>query len=605
MARQPMPEEDDVSDSQVPAGKRRPTATRRRVLSALGASGVAAVAGCSSDSEDGGSGSSDGRVDESFTLCAVFNPMQLQFNDFNPTNNGTTLQENFGQILYDRFLLYVPGDDEFITESFILDDWTYEGDSITVQVSSDHQWHNGDDVTAQDVATHWKLDRYQYVAAGEEHPYISGVTENDDGSVTLDLHSEYNEKLLLSALFTAQDTRLVRKHSRYGEWLEQFEQTDDQSEMESILGDLQQQSFDEPLGNGPFQLAARNDTSLELELFEGHPSSEDINFTGWEWQAFQDGQGELLAIENGDIDGNVNLSPQEESVMSDWPAGTDTPRYDIPSYGGRALWFNNSKEPFDDYRVRQAIAILLDRQTIADNLPSSHTLDEVITGASGSSEDTYFGDVKGDFNTYETDEERAMQLFEEAGVNPDELSITIKTPPYQDSFVPLAQTAASQLREHGIQAETLTEEPATYYSNVANNNYELGVNVWGGDGLPNPFFTFWNLYQGTTADELQLSQTVELPPVGEPDGSTSEVNLVDVLGTLQQASSDEEMSESIRQLGWALNHHLPVIPISEGAVSTWIFHPSDWSLNPDNENLLTTYHPLLTGPRLGFLEAQE
>lgn len=593
---------------------------RRQLLRGTATAGAALLAGCSGDGDgSGGSGGgeatdastdSSGRIDRALRLTDIYNPPDLQWNWLNPAQLGAR-SWICGEILYDRFLHYTPVTDEYHTEPFIINDWTFDGTSLTIDISEDHTWHDGDPVTADDVEAHWTLEVSRYRASGDEHSYIDQVEAVDDSTVEFTLHEEYAESIVLNTLFTGEDARLYTKRSLYEEWLPQLEDAESADEVQSVFTEIQNARFEEPVGNGPF---AYQDASVQRTLFEvweDYPTADQINFPRIEWKAFSDGQAELQAIRSGDIDATLAISPQEESVMQQWPAGLDTPRIDMPSYGGRAVAFQLDHEFLGDTAVRQAFAHVINRENIATNTPVNHEPVGQISGVPDETAETWLGEFQSDLTAYEPDEARAAELMESAGYERNDgqwvdgdgntLSLTITTPPYADTFVPVAQTAADNLSSFGIDAQMRSVEPANHENKLNTGDYDMAIGGWGGS--PHPNFTLNDIFAGTNAQSTNLPNEIEVPPVGEPDGDLETVNVVERVNSIPTLDRDG-MEQTVRQLAWVQNQYLPLLPVTSAFNTGWLFTPDRFEYTTDDEGLMSRHNPLMTGPRMGFLEAK-
>lgn len=583
---------------------------RRRFLRTMAGGGALLLAGCSGD--DGSDSAGDDPGDRAFRLTTIYDPQEQQFNWLNPSNS-SAIEDLTGTYLYDRLLLYTPATDEYHFDASIIKDWTVDGETLTVTITDEHQWHNGDPVTADDFVAHHKLRKYQYVATGSEHPYYSEVEAVDDTTVEFTLHDAFNETILIQYLFTYPDDRLWTKASVFQEWIDQFENAQDQSEMEEILGEVQREEITDPVGHGPFQFAEASAQGTRLELFEDHPSADQLNFSEINWRAFTDGQAELQAIRAGEVDATTCISPQEESIMQQWPEGLDTPSYKMPDYGGRALRIQHDHDVLGIQEVRQAFAHAISREDIGTNTSPNVEATEIMAEVPEESMDEWLGDLVDDLNEYPHDDERAAELMEEASFSRDgeqwvgedgqPVEIEIKSAPYADTHVPVAETAGSHLNEFGIDATVRQLDETQWANDVANGNYDLITEGWG-SGLPHPYFWLSEVYDGELAQASNIPQEFEVPPVGEPDGSPETVNAVDTVRSIP-AASNEEAEELIRQLAWLSNRQVPELSMGVGFCVTWMYRPDRFHYTTEDEGLLTTTYPPLHGARLGFLKATE
>ncbi len=126
--------------------------------------------------------------------------------------------------------------------------------------------------------------------------------------------------------------------------------------------------------------------------------------------------------------------------------------------GETILSINNKKKPFDDIKVRQAIAYALDRKAIIDG--ASAGLGQPI-GSHMAPHNPAYVDLTG---VYPHNVEKAKALLKEAGLE-NGFKATLKLPP--PSYARLGgEIVASQLREIGIDVEIIPVEWADWLEKV-------------------------------------------------------------------------------------------------------------------------------------------
>jgi len=161
-----------------------------------------------------------------------------------------------------------------------------------------------------------------------------------------------------------------------------------------------------PVGAGPYRFVSwRRGVEVVLErnpdYWRGAPQVERLIF-----RPIIEDQARLAALEAGEIDLAVNLPPD------DLPRLRDDARFTFAEQAGMHTWyvvFNVTKEPFDDARVRQAVAHAVDRDAIV----------QAILGGTGVLAKNFLPPVvwgyTEDVTEYPYDPERARELLAEAG----------------------------------------------------------------------------------------------------------------------------------------------------------------------------------------------
>jgi peptide/nickel transport system substrate-binding protein len=167
----------------------------------------------------------------------------------------------------------------------------------------------------------------------------------------------------------------------------------------------------------------------------------------------------LAALMAGDIDAAPNWGSPETV-----PQLEADPRFEVvmgSTEGETILSTNNARAPFDELKVRQAMAHAIDRQAIIDG---------AMFGV-GTPIGTHFAPHREAYldltDMYGHDPEKARALLEEAGY-PDGFEATLKLPP--PSYARRGgEVVAAQLREVGIELEIIPVEWAQWLEQVFRN----------------------------------------------------------------------------------------------------------------------------------------
>ncbi len=136
--------------------------------------------------------------------------------------------------------------------------------------------------------------------------------------------------------------------------------------------------------------------------------------------------------------------------------------------GKTILAINNKKKPFDDLRVRQALAYAIDRKAIIDGAQNGLATP---IGSHLVPNDPGYVDLTG---AYPHDPEKAKALLKEAGVTtPLQVTLTLPPPDYARKS---GEIIAAELAEVGVQAKIEEVEWAQWLSNVyKGHNFDLTI----------------------------------------------------------------------------------------------------------------------------------
>src|SRR4029450_5537602 len=174
---------------------------------------------------------------------------------------------------------------------------------------------------------------------------------------------------------------------------------------------------------------------------------------------------QVAALLAGDIDGMPQFgAPRSLKQFQDDARFTVT----IGGTEGKTIVsINNKKKPFDDVRVRRAIAAAIDRKAIIDG--SQEGYGAPIGSHMVPSDAGYIDLTK--MNPY--DPEKAKALLKEAGVaTPLNVTLTLPPPQYARKG---GEIVASQLAKVGVIAKIENVEWAQWLSGTFKGNYDLTI----------------------------------------------------------------------------------------------------------------------------------
>jgi len=164
------------------------------------------------------------------------------------------------------------------------------------------------------------------------------------------------------------------------------------------------------------------------------------------------------------------------------------------------LSFNTKKKPFDDIRVRKAVAHAIEVDAIIKGV-----YNDIGTKANSTMSPKVFGydpTIKG----YEYDINEAKKLLEEAGVK-DGLEFTLTTSDRKER-INMAEVIQSQLKGIGINVKIQVLEYGAYIEATAKGEHQVSIGGWGnatGDGDYNQFNLFNSKSQGAAGNSAFYS----------------------------------------------------------------------------------------------------
>jgi peptide/nickel transport system substrate-binding protein len=352
--------------------------------------------------------------------------------------------------------LVQPGDD-LTMEPALATDWTTSEDGLTwtFNLRQGVKFHNGRELTADDVVYSLERIRDPEVGAGPSYRLdaVDTITALDDHTVEITVTAPTPN--LLTLLGGYKGMAIVAREN------------------------VEDGTIDtDPIGTGPFMFESyspgegvklvRNPDYWQ----EGLPYLDGVNFV-----AIPDPTVLLTNLQSGDVDWIETVPPAElESLEgSDDVVVGRTPAGDYDYFA-----LNENRPPFDDVRVRQAIAMAINRPEIT----------EAATFGAATPNQTAI--PSGNFWYYDYapfadgDIEGAQALLDDAGVSDLEIEFLV-TSDYPET-VTQAQVIAAELEPLGITVKINDVDFSTWLDMEANGEFDAFMLSWIGNIDPAEFY---------------------------------------------------------------------------------------------------------------------
>jgi peptide/nickel transport system substrate-binding protein len=290
-------------------------------------------------------------------------------------------------------------------ESVVWEDNTH----VVVTIREGMMWHDGQPVTVEDVDFSFRAPQ-----GGEVPMYapftarINDIEIIDDRSLRFSLSEPWSAFEIASL----SKVNLIPKHI----W-------------EPILADLatsddNAESYQEetPIGSGPYRFVAwQSGESVILEANPDHFSPPQAD--GWIMRIIPNAESALGQLQTGEINFLTEWEGDAQ-VLADVVSGDPNLRlFASPDLGFRFFGFNLRMEPFDDPVLRQAIAYVMPKEAIVNNIFKGFAVpaDSYVSRAI-----EYWHNP--DLPQYEFDIEAARQLLADAGYTWDENGVLLSPP---------------------------------------------------------------------------------------------------------------------------------------------------------------------------------
>lgn len=342
--------------------------------------------------------------------------------------------------IFDTLVTVDPETNEVVPQ--IAESWEQTDDQTYVfKIREGIKFHDGSDLTAEDVK--FSLDRARNSAAVSYIVnFIEEVTVDDDHTVTVKTTAPYAPTLRNLAIPFAA---IVPK---------------------AVVEADENAFIQNPVGSGPYKFVEWNHGDhVTLKAFDdyyaGKPETENLIM-----KVIPETSQRTIALETGEVDLAYDLAVNDiPKVNSDDKLTV----YEIPSLTCWYVSMNMNKKPFDNPKVREAMSMAIDRQTIIDtiNAGSGQTANAIIAPA-----------VFGYYSTgvKEYNPTKAKELLAEAGY-PNGFSTTLWVNDNQ-SRIEMCQAMQAMLLEVGVQCNLEVLEFGSFISRTTAGDHDLAYFGW-------------------------------------------------------------------------------------------------------------------------------
>jgi peptide/nickel transport system substrate-binding protein len=298
----------------------------------------------------------------------------------------------------------------------------------------------------------------------------------------------------------------------------------------------------QPVGTGPFRFVSwQRDSNLVVEKNEdywqeGLPYLDEITF-----RPIPDEDTRLSSLQSGDIDVMQSLR-QGTVVRARDLDGVNNFEHLGSNSGGMTM--NVSKPPFDDVRVRQAMAHAMDQEALIEVLGGAGVTEPQTQFFSEDS--PYYSEaLEESYPTY--DVEQAQELYDSYVNDPERsdgkavgepISFTFQCPP-DPSLNELSQLYQAFFNVLGAEVQLEQTEQAAWIQDMLARDYEAGCTRVGADR--DPYIVF--------------SQAFQPNPLNMTAFQSPEIDAQ--LEVLKTTTDIEERKAAVEAIGEVLNENVP------------------------------------------------
>ncbi len=317
-----------------------------------------------------------------------------------------------------------------------------DGNVYTFSLRAGVKYHNGEPFNAQ--VAKWNIERAMGPKTVNPHPEYFRVIES------IQTPAENTLKITLKDV-----DALFLVHMAEGD-----------ASMLPISGYKDAKSH--PIGTGPFKFAkwVRGDR-VELTRFDGYWNPELPYLDKVTFRFISDASAQTAALMAGDIDVIGWIGSPETAL--ELAKDKRFKVLDGASTSDMILSTNNKAEPFNNLKIRQAMAHAIDRKMIIDLAMSGFGTP---IGSHWSPAAPYYADMTG---TYPYDLEKAKKLLAEAGY-PDGFEAVLQVPPKYAYTVRVGEVLVDQFSKIGIRLKMENIEWGQWIKRIfLNKEYQLTI----------------------------------------------------------------------------------------------------------------------------------
>src|SRR5256714_5038281 len=339
-----------------------------------------------------------------------------------------------------------------------------DGKTVTVKIRSGVKFHNGDALTSADVKYTFDriIDPKNAAVARSFFADVDTITAPDPTTVIFNLK---NPNAALLAYMAHPNTGIVSK--KVGE------ANADLSKKETAIG------------SGPFKLAEWvPDNFMRLDANKDYYVSGQPYLDGIRINVLPDESGLTAALRTKAADMAISTDAKVAKTVRTESGITLSAK---PSLSYNLLFVNTKRKPFDNLKVRQAIAYAVDRKAIIDAVAFG---EGEVTGPIAPALANYALPTS-QYPLYTRDVAKAKQLLQEANVGP--VSFTILTSSTEPVYgKDIAQLVQAQLAEAGIAVKIETTELTQYVDRWLKADFDMATGLNGGG--PDPDFYVYRYF---------------------------------------------------------------------------------------------------------------
>jgi len=247
------------------------------------------------------------------------------------------------------------------------------------------------------------------------------------------------------------------------------------------------------IGTGPFKLEKyEHGIKGVYKRFEDYWDAPKPYIDGYDFIVIKDETSRLAALRKGTVDVGWIKNAQLAGLLS---KRKNLKIMSGPAVRQQRLWFKTDRPPFNNMKVRQALASAIDRQEIIDTVMFGHG---VLTACIPTACVPYglSQEEMAKLPFYKQDFELSKKLLKEAGY-PDGFEFTLITSPHSPDYVPCAEIMQQQFAKIGVKMNIEAKDWGITLKASRTGNFEaiMFAGVW----YPGPEAYNYNMFHSKSS----------------------------------------------------------------------------------------------------------
>jgi peptide/nickel transport system substrate-binding protein len=510
------------------------------------------IAACSSSptSTPGASPSSSGMGKAPLTIVTTpISPMVQNFNPFVPTSTGYVTHAV--NLYYEPLMVFntqqptQPPVPELATQYA----WSDGGRTLTITTRSGVKWSDGTPFSASDVAFTFNLIKNDTTLnANWTIPVPASATAANSDTVVLTFPQPE-----LASLYYILQVPIVPQHV----W--------------QSVSDPATYTDANPVGTGPYVLDRFSSTGFTMKVNPYYYAKSSLHVPEVSFPAYASNANLLPPIADGTIDwGGISIIGVPQNYLS--KTGNTTWQSSQPYFSDNnvvGLWFNTTRAPLNDAKVRQAISYGIDRQQLSVTGESDNEPPVTSTAGMLSAQQSYLpASLAGNLPST-GDPAKVSSILTGDGYtkvggywekNGQKITFSIEDPVSYTDYYTDAQLLVRQLNALGFNASVKgdpgTNGPNVWTADLNDGNFSAAIH-WGAQGLT-PYFTYNNWMNYTLSAPLGKTAGADYGRFDDPAAQAA-------LNAYASAATPAALASAIASLANIESTEVPVAPLLQGA----------------------------------------